>query len=75
MSFNLESYKEKIRLRNLIFGKIKRLEILLIWFTLNPHNIRNIFVVKLAKKDIILDDTKVRLRLLKLTLKNLSLVA
>jgi PIF1-like helicase/helitron helicase-like protein len=74
-SFNPESYGEKIRLRNLIFGKIGRLGIPLIWFTLNPHDIGNIFVVKLAGEDVVLDDTGVRSRLLKLTLKNPSLVA
>ena len=74
-SFSLESYGEKIRLRNLIFGKIGRLGIPLIWFTLNPHDIGNIFVVKLVGEDVVLDDTGVRSRLLKLTLKNPSLVA
>lgn len=74
-SFNPESYGEKIRLRNLIFGKIGRLGIPLIWFTLNPHDIGNVFVVKLAGEDIPLDDTKIASRLLKLTLKNPSLVA
>ncbi|KAH6668512.1 hypothetical protein B0J14DRAFT_488349, partial [Halenospora varia] len=74
-SFNPESYGEKIKLRNLIFGKIGRLGIPLIWFTLNPRDIGNIFVVKLAGEDVRLDDTGVRSRLLKLTLKNPSLVA
>jgi hypothetical protein len=74
-SFNPESYGEKIRLRNLIFGKIGRLGIPLIWFTLNPHDIGNIFVVKLAGEDIVLDEPGVKSRLLKLTLKNPSLVA
>lgn len=74
-SFNPDSYGEKIRLRNLLFGKIGRLGIPLIWFTLNPHDIGNIFVVKLAGEDILLDDTGVKSRLLKLTLKNPSLVA
>lgn len=74
-SFNPESYREKIRLRNLIFGKIGRLGIPLIWFTLNPQDIGNIFIVKLAGKDVVLDDIGVRSRLLKLTLKNPSLVA
>jgi hypothetical protein len=74
-SFNPESYGEKIRLRNLIFGKIGRLGIPLIWLTLNPRDIGNIFVVKLAGEDIELDDTRTRSRLLKLTLKNPSLVA
>ncbi|KAH8799116.1 hypothetical protein F5884DRAFT_758603 [Xylogone sp. PMI_703] len=74
-SFNPESYGEKIRLRNLIFGKIGRLGIPLIWFTLNPHDIGNIFVVKLAGEDVALDNAGVKSRLLKLTLKNPSLVA
>jgi len=74
-SFNPESYREKIRLRNVIFGKIARLGIPLVWFTLNPHDIGNIFVVKLAGEDIELDDTGVKAHLLKLTLKNPSLVA
>jgi hypothetical protein len=51
-SFNPESYGEKIRLRNLIFGKIGRLGIPLIWFTLNPQDIENTFVVKLAGEDV-----------------------
>jgi hypothetical protein len=74
-SFNLESYREKTRLRNLIFGKIGRLGIPLIWFTLNPRDIGNIFIVKLAGEDIELDEPGVKSRLLKLTLKNPSLVA
>jgi hypothetical protein len=74
-SFNPESYGEKIRLRNLIFGKIGRLGIPLIWFTLNPHDIGNIFVVKLAGEDVMIDETGVKSRLLQLTLKNPSLVA
>lgn len=74
-SFNPESYGEKIRLRNLIFGKIGRLGIPLIWFTLNPRDIGNIFIVKLAGEDMSLSDTGVRARLVKLTLKNPCLVA
>jgi hypothetical protein len=74
-SFNPESYGEKIRLRNLIFGKIGRLGIPLIWFTLNPQDIGNIFVVKLAGEDVPLDNAENRLDLIKLTLKNPSLVA
>jgi hypothetical protein len=62
--FNPESYKEKIRLQNLIFGKIERLGISLIWFTLNPYNIGNIFVVKLAGEDVMIDNTRVKSRLL-----------
>jgi hypothetical protein len=74
-SFNPESYGEKIRLRNLIFGKIGRLGIPLIWFTLNPQDIGNIFVVKLAGEDVPLDNAGNRLELIKLTLKNPALVA
>jgi hypothetical protein len=74
-SFNPESYGEKIGLRNLIFRKIGRLGIPLIWFTLNPHDIGNIFIIKLAGEDITLDDAGVKARLVKLTLKNPSLVA
>jgi hypothetical protein len=47
-SFNPESFGEKMRFRNLILGKIGSLGIPLIWFTLNPKDIGNIFVVKLA---------------------------
>ena len=74
-SFNPESYGEKIRLRNLIFGKIGRLGIPLIWFTLNPQDIGNIFVVKLAGEDVSFNNIGIQAMLLKLTLKNLSLVA
>jgi hypothetical protein len=59
----------------MIFGKIGLLGIPLIWFTLNPHDIGNIFVVQLAGEDIMLDNTGVKSRLLKLTLKNPGLVA
>ncbi|CZR69862.1 uncharacterized protein PAC_19762 [Phialocephala subalpina] len=51
-SFNPESYGEKIRLRNLIFGKIGRLGIPLIWFTLNPHDIGNIFVLSTSIRSL-----------------------
>jgi hypothetical protein len=74
-SFNPQSYGEKIRLRNLLFGKIGRLGIPLIWFTLNPQDIGNIFVVKLAGEHVSFDDVGVNSLLLKLTLKNPSLVA
>src|SRR5436189_3120711 len=68
-SINPESYGEKIRLRNLIFGKIGRLGIPLIWFTLNPHDIGNIFIARLAGEEVALDDPGVKSRWLKLTLK------
>lgn len=74
-SFNPESYGEKIRLRNQIFGKIGRLGIPLIWFTLNPHDIGNIFVVKLAGEHVPMDEPGSKSRLVRLTLKNPSLVA
>src|SRR5258706_12850496 len=74
-SFNPESYGEKIRLRNLIFGKIGRLGIPLIWFTLNPKDIGNIFVVRLAGEEVSMDGTALGSKLLQLTLKNPSLVA
>lgn len=74
-SFNPQSYGEKIRLRNLLFGKIGRLGIPLVWFTLNPQDIGNIFVVKLAGERVSLDDVSVNSSLLRLTLKNPSLVA
>lgn len=74
-SFNPESFGEKIKFRNLIFGKIGRLGIPLIWFTLNPKDIGNIFVVKLAGEEVPLDGTTVKSVLLQMTLKNLSLVA
>jgi hypothetical protein len=74
-SFNPESFGEKMRFRNLIFGKIGRLGIPLIWFTLNPKDIGNIFVVKLAGEEISLDSTGLKSVLLQMTLKNPSLVA
>jgi hypothetical protein len=74
-SFNPESFGEKMRFRNLIFGKIGRLGIPLVWFTLNPIDIGNIFVVKLAGEEVSLDGTGVKSALLQMTLKNPSLVA
>jgi hypothetical protein len=74
-SFNPESFGEKIRFRNLIFGKIGRFGLPLIWFTLNPKDIGNIFVVKLAGEDISIDDPGIKSKLLQLTIKNPSLVA
>jgi hypothetical protein len=74
-SFNPESFGEKMRFRSLIFGKIGRLGIPLIWFTLNPKDIGNIFVVKLAGEDVPLDNAGLKSVLLQMTLKNPSLVA
>jgi hypothetical protein len=74
-SFNPESFGEKMRFRYLIFGKIGRLGIPLIWFTLNPRDIGNIFVVRLAGEEVSLDGTGLGSKLLQLTLKNPSLVA
>jgi hypothetical protein len=74
-SFNPESFGEKMRFWNLIFGKIGRLSIPLIWFTLNPKDIGNIFVVKLASEEVSLDGAGVKSVLLQMTLKNPSLVA
>ena len=74
-SFNPESFGEKMRFRNLIFGKIARLGLPLIWFTLNPKDIGNIFVVRLAGEEISLDEPGVKSKLLQLTIKNPSLVA
>ena len=74
-SFNPESYKKKIRLYNLIFRKIGHLGILFIQFTLNPQDISNIFIIKLTGEGIILYNISIRSLLLKLMLKNLSLVA
>lgn len=74
-SFNPESFGEKMRFRNVIFGKIDRLGIPLVWFTLNPKDIGNIFVVKLAGEEVSLDSTGVKSVLLQMTLKNPSLVA
>jgi len=51
-SFNPESFGEKIRFQNLIFRKIGHLGIPLIWFTLNPKDIGNIFIVKLAGEPV-----------------------
>jgi hypothetical protein len=64
LSFNPELFGEKIRFRNLIFGKIACLGLLLIWFTLNPKDIGNIFVIKLAGKEILLDKLGVKSKLL-----------
>jgi hypothetical protein len=74
-SFNPESFGEKMRFRNLIFGKIARLRLPLIWFTLNPKDIGNIFVVRLAGEEVSLDEPGVKSKLLQLTIKNPSLVA
>src|SRR6201746_2409933 len=74
-SFNPESFGEKMRFRNLIFGKIGRLGIPLIWFTLNPKDIGNIFVVRLAGEEVSMDGTGLGSKLLQMTLKNPSLVA
>src|SRR5258705_6484065 len=71
-SFNPESFGEKMRFRNLIFGKIGRLGIPLIWFTLNPKDVGNVFVVKLAGETVSLDGTGVKSALLQMTLKNPS---
>jgi hypothetical protein len=73
--FNPESFREKMRFRNLIFGKIAHLGLLLIWFTLNPKDIGNIFVVRLAGEEILLDEPSIKSKLLQLTIKNPSLVA
>ena len=74
-SFNLESFGEKMKFRNLIFGKIARLGLPLIWFTLNPKDIGNIFVIRLAGEEISLDELGIKSKLLRLTIKNPSLVA
>lgn len=74
-SFNPESFGEKMRFRNLIFGKIGRLGIPLIWFTLNPKDIGNIFVVRLSGEEVSMDGTGLGSNLLQMTLKNPSLVA
>jgi hypothetical protein len=74
-SFNPESFREKMRFRNLIFSKIARLGLPLIWFTLNPKDISNIFVVRLTREEILLDEPGIKSKLLQLTIKNPSLVA
>ena len=74
-SFNLKSFEEKIRFRNLIFDKIARLGLLLIQFTLNPKDISNIFVVKLISEEISFDEPGIKSKLLQLTIKNPSLIA
>jgi hypothetical protein len=45
-----------MKFKNLIFGKISRLGLPLIWFTLNPKDIGNIFVVRLTSEEISLDE-------------------
>lgn len=74
-SFNPESSVEKMRFRNLIFGKIASLGLPLIWFTLNPKDIGYIFVARLASQDISLGEPGIKSKLLQLTIKNPSLVA
>jgi hypothetical protein len=74
-SFNPESFREKIKFRNLIFSKIGCLGLLLIRFTLNLKDIGNIFVVRLAGKEVLLDEPGIKSKLLQLTIKNPSLVA
>jgi hypothetical protein len=49
-SFNPESYGEKIRLQTLILGRLVVLGIPLIWFTLNPQDIGNIFCGKTGQR-------------------------
>ena len=73
--FNSKSFGEKIKFRNLIFGKIGCLKLLLIWFMLNLKDIGNIFVVRLAGEEISLDEPGIKSKLLQLIIKNLSLVA
>jgi hypothetical protein len=73
--FNPESFREKIKFKNLIFSKIGYLGLLLIWFILNPKDIGNIFVVRLAGKEVLLNKLGIKSKLLQLTIKNLSLVA
>ena len=74
-SFKPEFFGEKMKFRDLIFGKNGRLGLPLIWFTLNPKDIGNTFVVRLAGEEISLDETGVKSKLLQLTIKNPSLVA
>lgn len=74
-SFNPESFGEKMRFRNLIFGKTARLRLPLIWFTLNPKDIGNVFVIRLAGEEISLEEPGIKSKLLQLTIKNPSLVA
>ena len=62
--FNPELFREKMRFRNLIFGKIACLRLPLIWFTLNLKDIGNVFVVRLASKEILLDELGVKSKLL-----------
>jgi hypothetical protein len=64
LSFNPESFREKMRFRNLIFSKITCLGLSLIWFMLNPKDIGNIFVVRLAGREILLDEPGVKSKLL-----------
>jgi hypothetical protein len=63
-----------MRFCNLIFRKIGRLGILLIWFTLNPKDISNIFVIRLASEEVAIDRIGLGLKLLQIILKNPSLV-
>jgi len=62
--FNPESFREKMRFRNLIFGKIACLRLPLIWFTLNPKDISNIFIVRLTGKNISLKKPGIKSKLL-----------
>jgi len=64
-----------MKFKNLIFGKIARLRLPLIWFILNLKDIDNIFIVRLAGEEISLDEPGIKSKLLQLTIKNPSLVA
>jgi hypothetical protein len=64
LSFNLELFREKIRFKNLIFGKISHLRLPLIWFILNPKDIGNIFIVRLTSEEILLDKPGIKSKLL-----------
>lgn len=63
-SFNLESFREKMKFRNLIFSKIACLKLLLVWFILNPKDISNIFIVRLTSEEILLDEPGIKSKLL-----------
>ena len=53
-----------MQFKNLIFGKIAYLRLLFIWFTLNPKDISNIFIVRLAGEEVSLDKLGIKSKLL-----------
>lgn len=51
-SFTPESWGQKLHLRHLLFAKIVRLALPAIWFTINPSDLHNPLVLRLAGVDL-----------------------